>query len=209
MNDSADFYLCFIWNSVKTLLNTLHSFGTNSSNYGSLAAALLAAMITALVIFLIKESRIPTSRFCGVFYLETRTIETAYNPFKDMRTFRTIIIFTDGHLIQGTSERTGEISRQGSAEHIGDKRCRGIVNGRIERNYTRGSVLHLQIVEQGRKRDSTIYLKIPISTFERKGALAGRFYTTAADSSGDVLWQRQSFEDHPSLSLLSQSSSAP
>jgi len=81
MNDSAKFDICFIWDFVKTLLNTLHSFGTNSSNYGSLVAAVLAAMITALLIFIIKESRIPTSRFCGVFYLETRTIETAYNPF--------------------------------------------------------------------------------------------------------------------------------
>ncbi len=191
-----------VWVLLEKIFATLHDFGSMSSNYGSLAAAL----ITALIIFWIKESRVPASRFCGVFYIETHTLETAYNPFKGMTVYRTIIMFTDGHLIQGTSERTGEINSTDAVEFIGDKRCRGVVVGRIEKNYTRGSVLHLQVVEKGRMRDSTIYFEIPISIFEGKGALEGKFYTTAADSSGDVKWQRQSFKKHPSLSQLSQSS---
>lgn len=183
-------------------LLAVHEFGLISSNYGSLVAGILAVFISAYLLFQLKERRVPPSRFCGVFYVETKTESSAYKPFINIRVFRTVIIFTDGNTVQGTSEITGEINRDGPVEHIGNRRTRGIVTGRVERNYTRGSKLHLQIVEKGRRRDSSIYIEVPITFFEGVGELNGEFYTTAADSSGKLRWQKKPFKEHPSRSSL-------
>lgn len=191
-----------IWRGITDGMQAIHEFWLASSNYGSLAAGVLAVFISAFFLFQLKERRVPASRFCGVFYVRTTTLSSAYNPFLNLRVFRTIVIFTDGNVVHGTSEITGEINKDGPVEHIGDKRTRGIVTGRIERNYTRGSKLHLQIVEAGRRRESTIHFEVPIAFFEKKGKLRGDFYSTAADSSGKLRWKRKKFKGHPSKSSL-------
>lgn len=176
--------IAYVWDFLVNMLLAAHAFGVGSSNYGSLVAALIATFLAAWAVFLIRENRVKASGLCGVFYIETINSATSYNPHKQLRAFRTLILFTDGYVIQGTSEKTGDISLLECQEYVGTRRCRGSISGRIERNYTKKCVMHIQIVEEGTQRVSTIYLKIPLDKIEKEGRLKGTFYTTAAD----VIW---------------------
>ena len=185
-----------LWGS--SVFVSAHEFGRASSNYGSLVAALMATFIAAPIIFLIKENKNRGSDFSGVFWMKSTTLETSYNPYRGLQVFHTLVIYSDGYSVGGTSEKTGEISSVEPKEYVGKDRRRGTVTGRIERNYTRQSFLHLHIVENGERRDSTLYIKVPIKSInKRRLQLGGEFYSTAANSTGNIVWKRNSFSEHP------------
>lgn len=173
----------------------IHEFGSLSTNYGSLVATLLAA----LVLFSIKEFFNKASNYSGVFYTKSTVVSTAYNPYKQMKTFHTLVLFSDGHVVSGTSEKTGDIDSNRSYEFEGAGKIRGVVTGIIERNYIRSSVLNIHIVEQGEKRESTTFMSIKMQRYNfRKLPFSGNFYTTAANTKGVVLCGRDNFSEHPS-----------
>lgn len=173
------------------LIEAINHFGSRSSNYGSLAATLLAA----LIIFAFKEYVKKPKDFSGTFFIKTTTINSEYNPYIDMMVFHTVNIVSDGASISGYSEKTGEISKNGDIEYIGKNRHPGAVTGRIERNYLRASILHLIIKEKGQHREYSISIKIPI-----KCRMQGAFYATAADSSGKAECRSEKFLEHPTKS---------
>lgn len=180
----------------------IHAFGLASTNYGSLVTTLLAA----LVLFSIKEFFNKASNYSGVFYTKSTVVSTAYNPYKQMQTFHTLILFSDGYQVSGTCEKTGDIDSNRSYEFEGAGKVRGVVSGSIERNYIRNSVLNIHIVEQGNKRESTTFMSIKIRRYNlRKLPFGGNFYTTAANTKGSVLCGRDSFSEHPSGLLQFQS----
>ena len=173
----------------------LHVFGMESTNYGSLVTTLIAA----LILFSIKEFFNKASNYSGVFFTKSTVESTAYNPYKQMQTFHTLILFSNGHEVSGTSEKTGDIDSKRSYEFEGAGKIRGVVSGSVERNYIRSSVLNIHIVEQGEKRESTTYMSIKISRYNlRKLPFSGKFYTTAANTKGRVLCGRDNFSEHPS-----------
>jgi hypothetical protein len=191
-----------IFDYAVKLGDALHAFGMESTNYGSLVTTLIAA----LILFSIKEFFNQASNYSGVFFTKSTVVSTAYNPYKHMQTFHTLILFSDGHEVSGTSEKTGDIDSNRSYEFEGAGKIRGVVSGSIERNYIRSSVLNIHIVEQGQKRESTTYMSIKIRRYNfRKLPFSGRFYTTAANTKGSVLCGRDSFSEHPSGLLQFQS----
>jgi len=191
--------------SVTSIGDGLHVFGMASTNYGSLVATLLAA----LILFSIKEFFNKASNYSGVFFTKSTVMSSDYNPYKKMQTFHTLILFSNGHEVSGTSEKTGDINLERSYEYEGAGKIRGLVSGTIERNYIRSSVLNIHIVEKGEKRESTTYMSIKISRYNfRNSSFTGKFYTTAANTKGSVLCGRDGFSEHPSghLQFLSTSS---
>ena len=181
---------------VSVVVKAIHDFGVVSSNYGSLVATLIAAAI----FFIIREYSNQASDYSGVFYAKSTVVSTSYNPYRGMQTFHTLVLFSDGYVISGTSEKTGDISlKKGPCEYVGSQRVRGVVTGRVERNYIRSSVFHMHIVEQGFEREITTYIsiKMPKCSFSAK-LLKGEFYTTASNAKGSVLCGREEFSEHPS-----------
>lgn len=177
------------------VVGAVHCFGSASTNYGSLIATLVAAV----VLFVIKEYSNRASNYSGVFFTRSTVVSTDYNPYRDMRTFHTLVIFSDGYVISGTSEKTGDISMKGACEYVGKQKIRGVVTGRIERNYIRGSVIHMHIVEQGFDREITTYMSVRVRKYSFFiGPLKGEFYTTASNAKGDVQCGREKFSEHPS-----------
>jgi len=173
------------------ILEILNIFGKASSNYGSLAATLLSAV----VIFIFKEYVRKPKNFSGTFFIKTKTSKTEYIPFEGLTLFHTINVISDGAIVTGHSEKTGEISSSGDIDYIGKNRTPGIITGRVERNYLRKSTLHIIMEEQGKDRKYSTAIHIPISKIMR-----GNFFSTAADSSGKVEWKDEKFLEHPSKS---------
>lgn len=185
-------------------LQCLHNFGIASSNYGSLIAALLAAFI----LFLVRELLIKAKNYSGVFFVASTVEQSSYRPYKGMRIFYTLVLCSDGHDVYGTSEKTGDIDKKRSYEYRGVDKTRGVVTGRVERNYLRSTVMSLHIVEDGANRQTSSFMTIKVRRYRwwRK-VEAGTFYSTAANSKGVLLCGRQPFKEHPIGFLRRQSTS--
>ncbi|BAV73941.1 hypothetical protein PCAU_1732 [Pseudomonas chlororaphis subsp. aurantiaca] len=175
-------------------LDALHGFGLISSNYGSL----LATLIAALVLFSIRELFNRAADYSGVYYTMSVVEDTSYNPFRGMRLFHTLVLFSDGYVVSGTSEKTGDVDGSRAHEYLGAAKIRGVVSGRVERNYIRSSVMHIHIVEQGASRESTSYMTIKVKRLNlRRRPFLGVFYSTAAAAKGRVQCGRRPFSEHP------------
>lgn len=183
-----------IEDTLKICLNAIHLFGTQSSNYGSLAAAI----IVAVLLFAIRELFIKAKNYSGIYYTLSTVEDTSYNPYREMRMFHTLVLFSDGYVISGTTEKTGDIDKIRPCEYEGSRKIRGVVSGRVERNYFGSSVMNLHIVEQGRDRESTSFMTIKVRRFRFFNRLnSGTFYSTAARTKGSVLCGREPFKEHP------------
>lgn len=172
----------------------LHKFGIASSNYGSLVAALLAAFI----LFSFRELLIKARNYSGVFFVASTVEQSSYRPYKGMRIFYTLVLYSDGHDVYGTSEKTGDIDKKRSYEYRGADKTRGVVTGRVERNYLRSTVMNLHIVEDGANRQTSSFMTIKVRRYRWWEKLeAGTFYSTAANSNGILSCGRQPFKEHP------------
>lgn len=192
--DTALVTISSIKETLKGSFVAMHSFGTDSSNYGSLAAA----VIVAIFLFAIRELFIRAKNYSGVFYTQSTVEDTSYNPYRGMQMFHTLVLFSDGYIISGTTEKTGDIDKVRPCEYEGSGKIRGEVSGRVERNYFGSSVMNLHIVERGAERESTSFMTIKIRRFGFLSSLNfGTFYSTAARTKGSVLCGREPFKEHP------------
>lgn len=168
----------------------LNSFATCLSE-NSILSGTIATLLAALLIFLFKEYIKKPPNFSGVFEIECKTIKSAYNPYLNLTSYYTLILICDNNVIEGHIEKTRDLESNGlPREYIGKNRNIGEVSGVIKRNYLRANHASLNIKIHGEKRDYTILLNFrKVNT----NLMQGTFWSTAADSSGDVKWQRNDF----------------
>lgn len=183
-------------------VGSIHEYGLLSSNYGSLVVAL----VVAIVLFAVREVFNNAGNCSGIYHTMSTVDHTSFNPYQGMQLFHTLVLYSDGYVVSGTSEKTGDVDKVRSHELFGSGKTRGEINGKVERNYLRRSVMNLHIVEYGEKRESTTFMTIKIRRFKIGTSLeSGKFYSTAANSKGRVLCGREPFKDHPLGSVPHQS----
>ncbi|WP_145577979.1 hypothetical protein [Yersinia mollaretii] len=194
VNKSFDF--------IVAAAQAIDKIGLQSNNYGSV----LTAIIVAIILFFIKEFVRSPPKLSGVFYLKSTTIESSYNPFKGMVLYHTLIIFSDGVIIEGTSEKTAEKDiNKGDWLFVGKNRPRGKVTGRIERRYLRSHKINIHIEENGNLRVSSHYISLKRNNsfpwfFGRTrttNTFLGEFFSSSADSKGTIICQASKFIDYP------------
>ncbi|HFK4668120.1 TPA: hypothetical protein ACG0OM_003597 [Serratia marcescens] len=151
----------------------------------------ISTLIAAMSIFIFKEYIKSPPDFSGVFEVECKTLKSAYNPYINLTTHYTLILICDNNTIEGHIEKIKDIENNKFVrEYTGKNRSIGEVGGVIKRNYLRANHASLNIKMHGERRDYTILLY-----FRRVNtkSMDGKFWSTAADSSGDVKWQRSVF----------------
>jgi len=161
----------------------------NSFLSDTISTVLGGALLTFLF-FLAKEKLFPLPEVAGRWYFETRTVETAYNPFARMVLSYVAMIWQEGPVIRGTFEKIYEKSSTGEKEYVGKDRTRGTIEGYIEKFYLSKDRIRLHLVEDGFERESTILLDLLSDNASR---MSGSFQSMAADQTGIVKWQRNSF----------------
>ncbi len=182
MNQLSDFFIIF-WKPLESFLTFI---STNQILSGA-----VATLIAAVLIFIFKEYIKPPPNFSGVFEIECETLKSAYNPYLKLKTFYTLVLICDNNSIEGYIEKTKDVeSNNVIRPYTGKHRSTGEVRGVIKRNYLRKNHASLNIKMGGELRNYTILL------YFRKvnsDIMYGKFWSTAADSSGDVKWQRSAF----------------
>ncbi|WP_336369414.1 hypothetical protein [Rahnella perminowiae] len=175
---------------LKTVWEWLNDLATYMSG-NSILSGTIATLLAATFIFLFKEYIKKPPNFSGAFEIECKTLKSAYNPYINLISYYTLFLICDNNIIEGYIEKTRDIENNGlPREYIGKNRNTGEVRGIIKRNYLRSNHASLNIKMHGERRQYTILLYFKnVNT----NIMNGKFWSTAADSSGDVKWQRNVF----------------
>ena len=153
-------------------------------------ATLVGGVVLTLLFFLAREKLFPIPNITGKWYLEIKTLNTSYNPYKDMVLRYVIMIWSEGNKIKGSAEKIYENSSTGEREFTGKDRTRAIIEGYIEKKYLSKDKIYLHTVENGHGRESTnFYDLLCKSDLE----MIGTFNSMVANQDGTATCKREPF----------------
>lgn len=154
------------------------------------ASTVLGGLILAWLFFHAREKWFALPSISGKWNFRSSTTKTSYKPFRNMELRFVAMLWCEGPRIKGTVEKVYENSSTREGPYIGEDRTRGQVEGFIEKRYFSKDNISLHIIEDGHRRESTHFQNLVI---EKNGRMTGSFASTAADSEGEVIWQREEF----------------
>lgn len=155
----------------------------------SVFATVVGGFILTFLFFLIREKCFPLPNVNGMWQIKNVTENSAYNPYKGMTLGYVAILWCENNKISGTTEKVYEDSVNGERNFIGSNRCRGVVDGYIQKNYFSKDKIVLHIVEDGFGRESTYAYELTVH--KKTKTLEGGFSTMVADQDGFTTWTRE------------------
>jgi len=164
-------------------------FWSSSNNLGSYIIGILVFISCGLITFSIKEFYKKPPSFSGTFHLKLKTLESSYNPYKNLESFYILTIINDSNTKSiGRIEKTYDIEPNGNKRvYVGKNRNIGEISLFIERFYVRKNKLSMHVIfhgdKNGAQRDSSVII---IFNSAHK-ITTGNFNSTAADSKG-IAW---------------------
>ncbi|MGA4321887.1 hypothetical protein [Ectopseudomonas hydrolytica] len=163
-------------------------------DFGSFWADIIATLVGGIVLtflfFLAREKLFPVPDISGRWYLEMVTVNTSYNPYKDMILRYVVIIWKEGNRLNGTAEKIYENSSTGERDFNGKNRTRSVIEGSIEKNYLGKDRIYLHSVENGHGRESTNFYDLLVQS---ESKMIGAFNSMVANQDGKVILQREPF----------------
>ena len=153
----------------------------------SIGSTLFSGIVLAFIFFFFREKVFSLPNISGIWNIRSETKKTKYNPYQNMELRYVAMLCCGGSRIRGTIEKVYEKSSVDKLSYIGENRTRGEIDGFVEKRYFSKDRVKLHIIEHGQNRDSTTFHDLIV---ERNGQMKGSFSSTAADSKGDVTWQR-------------------
>lgn len=155
---------------------------------GGTLSTIIGGCILTLLFFLLREKCFPLPNVNGMWHLKNITVNSAYNPYKGMTLGYTAILWCEGRKISGSIEKVYENSSTGEHHYNGSNRCRGIIDGCIEKHYFSKDKITLHVVENGFGRESTYTYEMTVH--KRTCTLEGNFASMVADQDGYTTWSR-------------------
>lgn len=163
-------------------------------NFDSFWADIIATLVGGIgltfLFFIAREKLFPIPDIAGRWYLEMVTVNTEYNPYKNMVLRYVIIIWREGNILKGSAEKIYENSSTGEREYIGQNRTRATIEGYLEKNYLGKDRIYLHAVEDGHGRESTNFYDLLVKS---EAEMIGVFNSMVANQDGTVTCQRQPF----------------
>jgi hypothetical protein len=152
-------------------------------------ATVLGGGLLAFVFFVLQDRCFAPPDISGVWTVRNATKATAYRPFENMKLTYTIVMWQSGTAVHGTAEKTGESTAQGDKDYEGVARTRGVLSGSILKRYLSSDVITIHVSETGALRESTAFFRLK---YQSRHKMSGTWQSTAADSSGETIWERKS-----------------
>lgn len=151
---------------------------------------LISGTLLTFFFFLAREKIFPMPDITGLWHLQMKTKASTYNPYKNMVLRYDLMIWREGNLLKGTSEKVYEKSSTGEHEFVGKNRTRAKIEGYIEKNYLGKDRILIHATENGHGRESTNFYDLK---FSGKNKMVGHFTSMVANQSGIAICQRNSF----------------
>lgn len=151
-------------------------------------ATVIGGCILTFLLFLIREKFSLLPDINGMWHLKNITENTVYNPYKGMTLGYTAMLWCEGNRVSGTIEKIYENSVNGERAFVGKNRCRGVVDGYIQKSYYAKDKIVLHVVEDGFGRESTYSYELKFH--KKSNTLEGKFSTMVADQDGYTTWSR-------------------
>lgn len=129
-------------------------------------------------------------RLSGFWQFELTTEETSHAPYQGLKLRYDTALVQQGTNFSGTGEKDAEFLDGAIAwtEYGGAGRTRIEVIGYIERKFLSRDRVILHFEEDGTRRQTSAFMDLTVSG---DGTMTGTFRTTAANSSGSVIWERR------------------
>ncbi|KFF68767.1 hypothetical protein ACRQTN_14460 [Pectobacterium brasiliense] len=176
-------------------LQSINEFGMKSNNYGSFFAGLLVIIVTGIVVFFIRDVLKKPPSFSGAFYLSLKTKKSKMNPYIGLVSYYMMTLIDEGDSkFSGKIEKIFDIENDGKCrEYIGRHRNLGKIHGKVDRYYFRRNKLSVLVEMNGNEvtRESSVVLNFKKVSNKK---MVGYFITTAADSSGEAIFQCHEFK---------------
>lgn len=164
--------------------------GKFDSLLSDILATVIGGITLAIIFFATREKLFPLPNITGQWYLEQRTITSAYNPYKGMILRYVAILIREGNRIEGTGELIYEDSSTGKRNYYGKNRRRSTITGYIDKKYFGKDKVQLHVVEDGHGRVSSHFYEL---TVIKNKPMEGNFSSMVADSTGVAKCQREPY----------------
>lgn len=155
-----------------------------------LASTVIGGAAFAVLLFWLKEWVFSLPSISGVWECQQTTIDSEMGTFKGMQVWYRVVLAQERERCIGSGEKDREHSVSKNGRYEGDSRIVIEIQGHIEKRYTRSDVIRIHWSEFAKSRRSSTIHELKISGCKHSGNLAGRFWTTAGNSSGFSHWRR-------------------
>jgi len=97
-------------------------------------ATVAGGALLTFIFFFLKEKVFPFPDVAGMWFFQVTTLETAYNPYKNMKLQYVAVIWREGSRVRGTVEKMHETSSTGERDYVGKHHDTGavVVSAEIE-----------------------------------------------------------------------------
>lgn len=150
----------------------------------NILGTIIGGVILTFLLFFTNEFFFPKINFTGEWVATIHIKETTYKPFNNLAIEYRIHLLQKGSDISGSGEKIKDIRSDGSETVFdSEKRVFIDISGYYQKKYFHKSRIFLNIIEEGRKRESrSTYFFI----CHNKNRLTGNFTSTAANAKGAV-----------------------
>ncbi len=159
----------------------------------NILSGVISGIVLAAIFFFVREKIFSLPTLSGKWKFRSKTTRTTYNTFQDMELEWVALLCCEGPKIKGTAEKVHEESLKGERSYSAKARTRAELSGYIEKRIFSRDIVQLHIIEHGSERDSTTVHKMSVEN--KGGRMHGCFSSTAADSEGEVTWQKDTSLD--------------
>lgn len=194
--------LLIVFVVVYPFFNIISNSYESNFSLGDTLESVFSGIFLAILFFLLREKVFGYPDLNDQWYLKSVTNKSAYNPYKGMELHHQLFLVQDKSQIKGTAEKYYEDSSFGKkGDHIlhysAGNRRRAYIEGTIQKNYFGPDILILHAIEDGEKRQSTIYCRIELKRkwligdydFSREGL----FYSMVSSQEGYVVLSKEKF----------------
>ena len=149
--------------------------------------SIITTLLLALIYFIGENLFFKTPDLSGPWQFETKVKKTDYKLYQGMKLTFIAFLNQNGLEISGSGEKIKENLKGKEKEYIGAERIRIEITGRIEKNFLKNHVVHVQFKEYGKLRISTTRQTL----IYKNSSMDGTYISTVSDQSGDVNWIRK------------------
>ncbi|MCX6165998.1 MAG: hypothetical protein NTU73_14245 [Ignavibacteriae bacterium] len=147
----------------------------------------LGDLLIISLIWLLSDYIFKLPNLNGKWRFTINIKDTKFSTYKDLNIIYDVYIYQIGNQIYGTGEKIKDIDVNGkSREYIGKDRARIDINGTPKKYLWKNNEAIIHIKEENEVRASTSIHLLKIY----KNNMKGYFYSSIADQSGNVEWER-------------------